>query len=215
MKRSGHEALSPAQQRIAKVLARFEREERPVFVPDLVEELGMAAESSITPTLQIMQRNGFIDVFGGGRQRSYRLVRLTTKGRFAMGVGGLPLLGSIPAGRLKEAIAQPAEIVETDQLLTSRPGDFLLRAEGDSMIGDGIHDGDLVLLRPGVEVQQREIAAVHVGDAHEATLKRVFFEKNRVRLKASNPKYPDIIVPAAQWRGVAGVFRGLVRNVRH
>lgn len=80
------------------------------------------------------------------------------------------------------------------------------------MIGDGILPGDLVLLRPEEDVRQGEIAAVHARDEYEGTLKHVIVETHQVRLRASNPIYEDIIVPAADWRGVAGVFRGLVRK---
>ncbi len=206
--------LTTTQQRIAKAVANFERKDHPLFVPELVEKLGYAAESSLTPTLKILERKGVLEIIGGGRQRAYRMVRLTTKGRGLMGIGGLPVLGSIPAGPLKEAIAQPGEIVEAGDLLKYRAGDFLLRASGDSMTGDGIFDGDLVLLRPQVELRPGEIAAVHAGDAYESTLKHVHFEKEQVRLRAGNPAYRDILIPLAEWRGVAGVFRGLVRNVR-
>jgi repressor LexA len=208
-------SMTPAQERIAKAVASFEREGRPLFVPALVEALGLAGESSLTPTLKIMERDGWLEIFGGGQRRAYRLVRLTRKARYALGTAGLPLLGSIPAGPLQEALRQPAEILEVGQLLPYRPGDFLLRAAGDSMIGDGIFNGDLVLLRPDVEVQRGEIAAVHAGDDYGATLKHVFFEENHVRLQAANPVYEDIFVPAAEWRGVAGVYRGLVRHAGH
>src|SRR4029077_294538 len=97
-------------------------------------------------------------------------------------------------------------------LLPHRAGDFLLRVRGESMIGDGILDGDLVLLRPNVDVQPGEIAAVHTGDSYESTLKHVHFEKEGVRLRASNPAYPDLLIPKPEWRGVAGVYRGLVRD---
>jgi len=97
------------------------------------------------------------------------------------------------------------------ELLPWKEGDFLLRVKGDSMIGDGILDGDKVLLRPGIEPHAGEIAAVVVGDAHEATLKHFLPEGDRVRLRASNPGYRDLVVPAEQVR-VAGVFRGLIRD---
>ena len=124
----------------------------------------------------------------------------------------LPLLGRIPAGPLAEAIQQAEEYFTPSELLPHRPNDFLLRVCGDSMIGDGILDGDLVLLRPGVPVPHGAIAAVCVGHDHEATLKRVFFEGDAIRLRAANPAYPDITVPAATVT-FAGVFRGLVRQV--
>jgi len=207
--------LTIPQQRIAGAVANFERKDHPLFVPELVEKLGYAAESSLTPTLKILERKGVLEIIGGGRQRAYRIVRLTAKGRMMMGLGGLPLLGSIPAGPLKEAIEHSGERVEPGDLLKYRAGDFLLRASGDSMTGDGIFDGDLVLLRPQVELRPGEIAAAYAGDNYESTLKHVHFEKEQVRLRAGNPAYRDILIPLAEWRGVAGVFRGLIRNVSY
>jgi len=152
----------------------------------------------------------------------------------------LPLLGTIPAGPLEEVITQgdaAFETVSVNDLLKHRPGDFLLRIKGQSMVGDGIFNGDLVLLRPGLEVQQGEIAAVvwsGSGAECEATLKRVFRQpaaektgvqnkaakktapkaqppaQNTVLLRASNPSYADMILPADSVR-IAGVFRGLIR----
>jgi repressor LexA len=212
MPRIATEELTVAQERIARALADFEREERPGFVPDLLKKLRLAAESSLTPTLRKMERNGFVEILCGGVQGRSRMVRLTPKARHVLGIGGLPLLGSIPAGALSEAVAQAVEIVAPGALLPHKPGDFLLRVRGDSMVGDGVLDGDLVLLRPGGDVAHGAIAAAYVGDAHEATLKRVFFERDAVRLRASNPVYPDLIIPKDEWRGVAGVYVGLVRR---
>jgi repressor LexA len=139
----------------------------------------------------------------------------------------LPLLGKIPAGPLEEALAsEAAEAVVVEELLRAHPGDFLLRVKGDSMIGDGILEGDLVLLRPGVEVHAGEIAAVlsTEGPHWEATLKRIFWrgpdgtsvppaQATEVLLRASNPAYPDRLF-AADSIQIAGVFRGLVRPMR-
>ena len=88
--------------------------------------------------------------------------------------------------------------------------------EGDSMIGDGILEGDKVLLRPNVQAQNGEIAAVIVGDDHEATLKRIFFDEQRSKivLRASNPRYPARQVSPRSVR-IAGVFRGLIRQPHH
>jgi len=129
----------------------------------LVEALGYQAESSVTPTLKIMERDGLIEIHGGGRQRAYRFLSLTSKARQMLGVGGLPILGRIPAGPLQEALTEPEGFLESSSLLPHRPGDFLLRVTGDSMTGDGIRDGDLVLLRPGEEVRKGEIAAAYIG----------------------------------------------------
>ncbi|MEQ1861710.1 MAG: S24 family peptidase [Chthoniobacteraceae bacterium] len=205
--------LTPAQRRVASAIAKLHADGRPGFVPELIEELGLAAESSLSPTLRIMERNGFVEVHGGGAGRAHRVVRLTAKGALAIGAGGLPVLGTIPAGPLAEAFSRAEDIVEPGGLLKTRAGDFLLRVRGESMIGDGIHDGDLVLLRPDIGLQAGEIAAVHAGESYESTLKHVHFEQGQVRLRASNPDFEDIIVRASDWRGIAGVYRGLVRHV--
>ena len=206
--------LTTAQERVARVLADFEHQERPGFIADLLKPLRLAGESSLTRLLQRMSRNGFVEIMGGGTPGRSRVVRLTAKGRHAIGIGGLPLLGSIPAGPLSEAITQAVEIVEPDALLAYKPGDFLLRVRGDSMIGDGILDGDLALLRPGARVAHGAIAAVCVGEDREGTLKRVLFENGggRVRLRASNPAFKDITV-AAEHVHFAGLLKGVVRNV--
>lgn len=207
------ERLTDAQRRIVRVVERMERAGEPAFVPDLVQSLGLAAESSITPTLRLLERNGVVSVHGGGSRGRSRVVRLTARARYGMGLGGLPLLGTIPAGPLSEALAEPESILEDHALLSYRDGDFLLRVRGDSMIGDGILHGDKVLLRPNTETHSGEIAAVLVGDAHEATLKRIYFTPGgkTITLRASNPSYSDTVVPAGQVK-IAGVFRGLIRD---
>src|SRR4051794_29204180 len=58
--------LSPAQRRIAWAIAEGEAAGRPALVPDLVQALGYGAESSISATLRIMERNGFLEIVGGG-----------------------------------------------------------------------------------------------------------------------------------------------------
>ncbi|HEY5892535.1 MAG TPA: S24 family peptidase [Chthoniobacterales bacterium] len=206
------QTLTSVQQRVADKLADFARQERPALVGDLVKVLGLAGESSLTPTLQKMARNGFVEIQRAGLQGRSRVVKLTPKGRLAMGIGGLPLLGFIPAGPLSEAVPQADRMVETRELLGDRPGDFLLRVRGDSMIGDGILDGDFVLIRPEITVPNGTIAAVCVGDDREGTLKRVHFEGENVRLQASNPAFADIVVSADQVH-IAGLLRGVVRHV--
>ncbi|MGC1480203.1 MAG: S24 family peptidase [Chthoniobacterales bacterium] len=205
-------SLTEAQTRIVRTVGAFEERGDPPFVPDLAKALGLAGESSLAPTLRILEREGFATVRGGGSKGRSRVVRLTARGRYAVALGGIPLLGSIPAGPLEEAI--PEVVLEEREVLNVRPGDFLLRARGDSMIGDGILNGDKVLLRPGIDVNPGEIAAVLVGDAHEATLKHVISDEARgeVILRASNPFYVDVRVPGDQVK-IAGVYRGLVRDV--
>ena len=204
--------LTPAHQRILEALARLSEASGYSSISGLVDELHLAGDTSITPTLKVMERNGFVQIHGGGGRGRRRTVCLSALGKRSLGLGGLRVLGHIPAGPLTNVLDQCETMLESNDLLPHRPGDFLLIVDGDSMIGDGILPNDRVLLRPNVAVRDREIAAVHVGDEYLATLKRVCFsrDRRRVTLKASNPAYSDLIVPAKEVR-VAGVFRGLIR----
>lgn len=205
--------LSDAHRRIARAIAELEEREQPPFIPELVRRLGFSSANSLVPTLEIMQRNDFVRIQGGGSKGRARIVNLTLKGRHAVGIGSLPLLGSIPAGPLREALQQPEALFAPDELLSVQPGDFLLRVAGDSMTGFGILNGDKVLLRPDIRVEHGEIAAVCVGDDYEATLKQVLFapDPSTITLHAGNPAYPDRIFPAEEVH-FAGVFRGLIRD---
>lgn len=212
MRRPLTSSLTRVHQRILEALVRVMENRGHCSVGDLVQALNLAGDSSLTATLKIMERNGYIQIHGGGKRGRRRTLCLTTQGRESLGLGGLRILGSIPAGPLSEVLDQCDTIVDIGELLPHKPRDFLLIVQGDSMIGDGILPNDKVLLRPQVSVKHREIAAVHVGEEYLATLKRVYFSPDgtRITLKASNIKHPDVVVPASAVK-VAGVFRGLIR----
>ena len=203
---------TPAHSRILRAISRGLASGFPPSVKDLADSLGLAGVTSVMPTLRIMERNGFVNISGGGERGKRRAVILTARGKAALSIGGLPVLGTVPAGPMREALSQCDTVIDEGDLLRHRPGDFLLVVDGDSMIGDGIMPGDKVLLRPDVQVKEREIAAVQVGDDYRATLKHVHFGpgRSKLTLAASNPKYRPIIVASAEVR-VAGVYRGLVR----
>jgi len=204
--------LTFAHSRILKAVALLSEERGHASVADLVEELNFAGDTSITATLKIMERNGFIRIHGGGKRGRRRTIFLTTQGKATLGLGGLRVLGGIPAGPLMEVIDQCETVIDGAELLPHKAGDFLLVVQGDSMIGDGILPNDMVLLRPYVPVRDREIAAVQIGEEYLVTLKHVYFgrDRSKVTLRASNPEYKDIVVSLKDLK-VAGVFRGLVR----
>jgi len=207
------EVLPQRQQQLLDLIANDAREGRTPVVSDLFRAMNLARESSLTNLLNPLERKGLVVIEGGVRGRQ-RVIELTPRGKMAAGLG-LPVLGCIPAGALREAVEDAEEWIDTAYgLLPHKPGDFLLRIEGDSMIGDGILQGDRVLLRPGIEVSNGEIAAVQIEDDGEicATLKHVHFRSGgkTLKLRASNPKYEDLIVPGDKV-SIAGVYRGLVR----
>ena len=99
----------------------------------------------------------------------------------------IPLLGKIACGKpiMSEEIFDGYV-----QCNGNVHADFCLRAEGDSMIGARIYDGDIVFIKQQPEVENGEIAAVSIDDA--VTLKRVYFGDDYVELKPENPTYKPL-----------------------
>ena len=100
----------------------------------------------------------------------------------------VPLIGAIACG-------DPITAIQNQEGDVNAPVDmrcdFALKCRGESMIGAGIHDGDVVYIRIQPEVENGEIAAVRIGE--EATLKRVYLHNDYIELRPENPAFESII----------------------
>jgi len=103
----------------------------------------------------------------------------------------VPLLGTIAAG---VPIYADENFDGYRECTEDIDADFCLKIQGDSMIGARINDGDIVFIKKQPDVDNGEIAAVLIED--EATLKRVYKEKDSLILQAENPKYAPIVYTA-------------------
>jgi len=119
---------------------------------------------------------------------------------------GIPLLGRVAAGSPIEAI----ENVERISIQThfGTDGTFALKVQGDSMIGDGIFDGDYVICKKSHTAQNGKIVAAIIEN-DTATVKRFYREHDRIRLEPSNPAYKPIYTQNCT---IAGVVVGLMRK---
>ncbi|MBN2296651.1 MAG: transcriptional repressor LexA [Pirellulales bacterium] len=122
---------------------------------------------------------------------------------------GFPLVGRIAAGVLHEAVEQDERIDFAELFDATDPELYVLEVTGDSMIDAQISDGDYVVVRKQETASKGQIV-VAMTDEHEATLKRWFPEKNRIRLEPANSEMKPIYVKNAQ---VLGVVVGVVRKV--
>jgi len=107
----------------------------------------------------------------------------------------IPLVGRIAAGLPVESVEQHATLSFAD--FVGHPGTFALEVRGESMIGDHICDGDMILLERTSEVRDGDIVVALVGGA-ETTLKRFYREPgDKIRLQPANPTLQPIVLPAA------------------
>jgi repressor LexA len=119
----------------------------------------------------------------------------------------LPLLGTIAAGTPIEALAQP-ETLDLADWLPGGDEHFVLRVRGNSMIEDGIVDGDLVVVERRSTARDGEVVVALV-DGKDATLKRFYREADRIRLQPANAAMAPIYVQDVT---IQGVLVGLLRR---
>ncbi len=124
----------------------------------------------------------------------------------------LPLLGQIAAGVPIEAIAH-RETVSVPADMVGRKETYVLRVRGNSMIGDGILDGDYVIVEKREQAQNGETVVALINH-QEVTLKRFYIEADGVRLQPANPAIAPIYLKNGDF-AIQGVMIGLVRKLRH
>lgn len=124
---------------------------------------------------------------------------------------GLPILGLIAAGSPIETISGHKETLEVPPFMVGSKNSYVLQVKGQSMIEDGINDGDYVV------VQEREVASngeivVALMNNSEATLKRYYKEARRIRLQPANSSMEPIYVEPDTPLKIQGVVIGLIRK---
>ncbi len=124
----------------------------------------------------------------------------------------VPVMGQIAAGVPIEAIQQNTRDTAVPLDMVGSGNHYALEVKGDSMIEEGIHDGDLVIIREQVTADNGEIIVALVED-QEATLKRLRKKGNAVALEAANPAYETRVYRADQVK-IQGKLVGLIRSYR-
>jgi repressor LexA len=126
----------------------------------------------------------------------------------------VPVLGAVAAGAPILAEENPEDTVQVDSfLLGGHKKVFALRIKGDSMIGDGIFDGDYIFVKKQLTASDGEIVVAMIEN--EATVKRIYREGDRIRLQPSNPRLEPIYVHREQFREtqILGVVIGVYRRM--
>lgn len=128
----------------------------------------------------------------------------------------IPLLGRVAAGKPIEALENGETVEVVPSMIRAGGYYYALRVSGDSMVGDGIVDQDIVVVRKQSQAENGQIAVVLVEN--EATIKRIFYKSGRVELHSSNPNYDPIVFDSQAIQDgnlkVEGIFCGLIRIPR-
>lgn len=201
--------LTPRQKSVLDFIVAFQQEHRIApTVREIGAHLGLSGPAGIHRILNILKDKGYI-LSEPGKKRSWRFSK-------DLAGGGIPLIGTIAAGRPVEAIENwEAELAIAPDLFGCKRC-FGLRVRGDSMIEAHIMDGDLAIIRAQPRVENGEIAAVLVQDVlPEATLKIIRRTRSSLTLEPANPAYSDLVFKGPQRKQVSilGKYVGIVRKV--
>ncbi len=170
---------------------------------ELCRALGLASRGSLHKHVQALISAGLVEPMARG-QRGIRLAASPVEPE-----AGIPFLGRIAAGRPIEAVPQPEYMQVPDELLGSKPC-YVLQVCGDSMIEDGILDGDRVVIEQCDRADNGDIVVALV-DGEAATLKRIEQTPGQVILHPANASMtaqrylPDQVQ-------IQGVLKGLLRK---
>ncbi len=205
--------LTARQKEILDFIQTFRRDEGVAPTHrEICERFGFSSYGTAYKHLKLLSEKGFLKRDRHQRRGMELLAGDEGQEGAFEPTGGrvLPFLGRIAAGRPIEAVSGDETLTVPPALLGARIDDhYVLLVTGESMIGEGIHDGDWVVVERRDSAQAGEMVVALVGD--EVTLKRYYPEGPVVRLQPSNPAMEPIRVAASDLR-VQGIVVGLMRK---
>ena len=172
-------------------------------IKEVQNELSIKSPATIHQHLTTLEEKGYILK----ENNSVRNIKLKREDKIQ-----IPILGYIAAGEPIEAMETEAELVSVGTEYRNKTRDhYALKVKGDSMIDEGIYDGDIVIIKKQ-SVAENGQTVVAIIDNNEATLKKIYRENNKFRLQPANqtllPFYRDEVE-------VRGVVVNVIRNLEH
>jgi repressor LexA len=228
------EALTDRQLEVLRFIARQSEEQGyPPTIREIGEALDIRSTNGVNDHLKALERKGYLSRDPvksraliptdrarealGGRSGGAQVIPFAPRGpaRGASRLVEVPIVGRVAAGQPILAEERIEDTVQVDSFfLGAGRKVYGLRVQGDSMIGDGILPGDYVFVRKQLTAEDGDIVVAMIDD--EATVKRVYFEGDRVRFQPSNPRMAPIYVREQDFRStmLLGVVVGIYRKLR-
>ncbi len=187
----------------------------PPTIREIREAFGLRSNRGIVDHLKALERKGYIRRAKG----SSRAIEIVREENFRNGDGPVPdgivrypVAGRIVAGAPAPPVEEKGDGFLMDSGLFGAGGDFLLEVRGDSMSGDHILEGDLVVVKRARSCENGDTVVAMIDG--EATVKRYHREGDRVELKPANPSYEPIVFRADGMQDctLIGIVIGVIRR---
>ncbi|BDG06572.1 transcriptional repressor LexA [Anaeromyxobacter oryzae] len=227
------DGLTDRQLEVLRFIARqIEDCGYPPTIREIGEALDIRSTNGVNDHLKALERKGYLtrdpvksraliptpaarEALGGDGAPAGNVVPITrAAGRPGARMVEIPIIGRVAAGQPILAQERIEDTVQVDSfLLGTNKKVYGLRVQGDSMIGDGILPGDYVFVKKQLHAEDGEIVVAMIDE--EATVKRVYFEGDRVRFQPSNPRMAPIYVRESDFRStmILGVVVGIYRKL--
>ncbi len=196
--------LTQRQKEILEFVTEYIKEnERSPSFNEIKDKFGLSALSTVHEHITELVEKGFLR----RDERKERGLYLPAKRQQYIEV---PLVGAIACGKPIEAIEMPDEFIRVVREDSLRGNIYALKAKGDSMIQEGIFDGDFIIVKKQ-SVAENGDTVVAIIDDNQTTLKKYFREKEKIRLQPANPKYEPIYRKEVE---INGVVVKIIRNLK-
>jgi len=202
-------ALTPKQKEVIDFIVSFinDRGYSPSY-REIASGLDLASPSTVHAHIQALRLRGYLrsGESSGGTRELEPTDKAVRWGRSVL----LPLKGLITAGKPIEAIEEQETIAVPVDLAPDSANSYVLRVKGESMIEDGILDGDYVIIERNPSPKNGDVVVALLDNSY-ATLKKFYREKDRIRLQPANKTMKPIYCydPLIQ-----GVVRAVIRSFR-
>jgi len=203
--------ITKRQTAVLKEIDDFIRENGyPPTVRELAAILGFSSLKGVSDHLGALEKKGYLE-----KRSSARAIRLTSKARDIdlikdnRDMFEIPVIGRVAAGTPLLAQQNIEEKVAVSTSLFGK-ADFALKVKGDSMIGDHILNGDLVIVRSQSTAYNGDIVVALIAD--EAVVKRFYLKDDHIELRSSNPSYATI--KAREGIRIQGRVISMIRDIR-
>jgi len=159
--------------------------------------------STVFEHLKNLEKKGY---FQRGSYNQKRAIQLINFGKRTVTI---PLVGTVAAGRPLE-VYETIEYIDVPEEMLGKGENVALKVRGNSMIDSGIFDRDIVIVKRQATAENGQIVVAMID--REVTIKKIYFQKDTIELRASNPKVKSILVTAEKEFQIYGILVGLYRK---
>ncbi len=187
--------LTPRQKQVLDFIKKYQKgNSYSPSLEEIADHLGVSSVATVHEHVSKLKEKGFLN----WEQNQNRSIELNAVEPMVQ----IPLLGLISAGKPIEAIENPTETIAVSEKELKKSGNYYaLKVEGDSMIDEGIFDGDIVVIKKQ-KIAENGQTVVAIVDDDKATLKKLYKEKNRFRLQPRNQAMLPLYRKEVEIRGV-------------